>query len=210
VTKAKAKNPNIVEVERRGDEPISKTLASVELSPFTRHAAIAGSFAGRLFGDAHQTGIMDLASVLIEKTKRVDKGDLTAVSDMLFCQAVTLDAVFTDMVSRAGNNLGEYPLAADRYFKLGFKAQSASRATLEALARLHQPREQVIKHVHVNEGGQAIVTDQFHHHTRGKENGNSNDQSHAARNSGECSPLSSSDSLGNGVPISSGKRQKAM
>jgi hypothetical protein len=210
VTKAKAKSPNALDDDERTGKPIGKMLASAQLGPFIRHACVAGNFAGRFFGDDDRIGPFDLASVLIEKTKTVDKGDLTAVSGMLLCQAVTLDAVFTDMVSRAASNLGEYPLAADRYFKLGFKAQSASRATLEALARLHQPREQVIKHVHVNEGGQAIVAEQFHHHAGGKENGKSNDQSHAARNSGECSSLSSLDSLGDGVPISSGERQKAV
>lgn len=40
------------------------------------------------------------------------------------------------------------------------------RATLEALAKLHQPREQTVKHVHVNEGGRAIVADQIHQHQR--------------------------------------------
>ncbi len=34
---------------------------------------------------------------------------------------------------------------------------------------LHQPREQTVKHVHVNECGQAIVADHIHQHTGGKE-----------------------------------------
>ncbi|OYU35259.1 MAG: hypothetical protein CFE35_09710 [Novosphingobium sp. PASSN1] len=43
-----------------------------------------------------------------------------------------------------------------RYMRLALKAQAACRSTLEALARLHQPREQTVKHVHVSEGGQAV------------------------------------------------------
>jgi hypothetical protein len=38
---------------------------------------------------------------------------------------------------------------------------------LEALAKLHQPREQTVKHVHVNEGGQTVVTDHFRHQQPG-------------------------------------------
>lgn len=59
-------------------------------------------------------------------------------------------------------NLGEYPQAMERYTRLALKAQGNCRATLEALAKLHQPREQTVKHVHVNEGGQAVVADHFH------------------------------------------------
>ena len=40
------------------------------------------------------------------------------------------------------------------------KAQSNCRTTLEALAKLHQPREQTVRHIHVNDGGKAIVADQ--------------------------------------------------
>jgi hypothetical protein len=35
--------------------------------------------------------------------------------------------------------MGEYPEAAERYMRLGFKAQSQCRATLESLARIKNP-----------------------------------------------------------------------
>jgi hypothetical protein len=55
----------------------------------------------------------------------------------------------------------------ESYGRLASKAQSNCWATLEALAKLHQPREQTIKHVHVNKSGQAVVADEIHHHTGG-------------------------------------------
>ena len=69
------------------------------------------------------------------------------------------------MIRKAWHNAGEYPLAFDRYMALAMKAQSECRATLEALAKLHQPREQTVihKHVHVAPNGQAIIAEELHY-----------------------------------------------
>jgi len=85
--------------------------------------------------------------------------------------------------------------------RLALKAQAACRSTLEALARLHQPREQTVKHVHVNEGGQAVVADHFHQHKGDRENGKSVKQSDAFGPAGASTALPSPDPFGNGVPI---------
>src|SRR3546814_3872668 len=60
------------------------------------------------------------------------------------------------------------------------------------------PREQTVKHVHVNEGGQAVVADHFHQHTGDRENGKSVKQSDATGAAGTIAALPSSDPLGNG------------
>jgi len=93
---------------------------------------------------------------------------------------------------------------------LALKAQSTSRATLEALAKLHQPREQTVRHVHVNQGGQAIVTEQFHHHTGGTQNVETTEQSHAAGETGTNPALFGQDASGDTLPIPSGIRPAAM
>jgi hypothetical protein len=85
----------------------------------------------------------------------------------LAAQAITLDNMFTEFARRACLNMGEYVNATDTYARLALKAQSNCRATLEALAKFHQPREQTVRHVHVHEGAQAVVADQFHHHAGG-------------------------------------------
>ena len=89
--------------------------------------------------------------------------------------------------------------------RLALKAQANCRATLEALAKLHQPREQTVKHVHVNQGGQAIVADNIHQHAGGRKNGKSNEQSHATGAAGESPALLGADPQGNGVPIPGGE-----
>lgn len=98
-------------------------------------------------------------------------------SDILSAQAVVLDTMFTELARRASLNMGQYIEASERYMRLALKAQANCRATLEALGKLHQPREQTVKHVHLNEGGQAIVADQIHQHTGGQENGKTDEQS---------------------------------
>ena len=79
--------------------------------------------------------------------------------------------------------------------------QANCRATLEALGKLHQPREQIVKHVHVNQGGQAVVADQFHQHQGEGKNGKSSEQSHTTETTGESRTLLGQDAEGNGMPI---------
>ncbi len=135
---------------------------------------------------------------------------MSLVSRIFTSQAITLDALFTDMAMRSGNNMAKHPDAADRYMRLALKAQTACRSTLEALTRLHQPREQTVRHVHVNEGGQAIVADQFHHHIGAFENGRSVKQSHATWSTSGCTALSCPDPQGNGVQIPSREGEAEM
>lgn len=199
-----------VEVETRADEKIGRTLARMTLDPQTRNASIAMSFGGKVFGDRIQPDIMQCSAVVGEEIERAMTGDLGLATRVYTAQVISLDALFTEMARRSGANMGEYPDAADRYMRLALKAQSACRATLEALARLHQPREQTVKHVHVNEGGQAVVADHVHHHAGGAGNGKSIKQSGATGTAGERAALPCADPLGNGVPVSGGEREAAM
>lgn len=76
----------------------------------------------------------------------------------------------------------------------------STRATIEALDRLTNGREQTVKHVHVdNRGGQTFITDNVQ--TGGKEIGKIADQSHATGAAGTIAALPSPDPLRNGVPI---------
>ena len=118
---------------------------------------------------------------------------------------MTLDNIFAEMTRRMALNMGEYLGPTETYARIAMKAQANSRATLEALAKLHQPREQAVKHIHVNEGGQAVVADQFHTHTGGQENAKSVEQPYAQ---GALSPaLPSPDPSRDGVPIPRGEGQ---
>jgi len=199
-----------MDVQTRSDEKIGRTLARITLDPQTRNANLAMSFGSQMFGDKLKPDITESSAVLAEEIERAMKGDLSLASRVHTSQAISLDALFTELARRSGNNMGQYPDAADRYMRLALKAQSACRSTLEALARLHQPREQTVKHVHVSEGGQAVVADHFYQHRGGRENGTSVKQSDATGAAGTIAALPSPDPLGNGVPIPGGAREAAM
>lgn len=196
-----------LQLQQRDDEKIGRTLARVTLDPQTRHAGLAMSFGSQMFGDRLKPEIAESSAVMGEEIGRALKGDLSLATRIHTSQAISLDALFTEMARRSGNNMGQYPEAAERYMRLALKAQAACRSTLDALARLHQPREQTVKHVHLNRGAQAIVAEHFHQNTGGGENGKSTEQSHATVSLGQRAALPSSDALGHSVPIPGGERQ---
>lgn len=202
---------NALIVEQSETETGAQALARKVLDPNFRHAHTASVFADRLLGTTIQApGLMDYIGHMQSVTKSAESGDLAMASRMLAAQGTTLDTMFTELARRTALNMGDYINAAERYGRLALKAQSNCRATLEALAKLHQPREQIVKHVHVNEGGQAVVADEFHHHTGGIENAETVKQSHTAKTTGDSAPLLSQDTAGNGVSVPSSAGEAAM
>lgn len=192
----------------------AEAVARKLLGPVNRHGNLAplfgGAFVGRLPEDA-TPGIVEYANELQARFEKVRTGDLAEASDLLLAQSLTLDGIFTEMARRAACNLDQYPAATELFMRLALKAQAQSRASVEALARLHQPREQTVRHVHVNEGGQAIVADEFHTHTGGTRNGNAVIQSHEPSSApADVAPLLGHDATGNGLPVPGDQRPEAL
>ena len=158
--KPNAKPGTFLEVERQEGERPGQAVARELNAPFARHGLAATQIQGAIvkgLPDGDRPGLVDYATDLKERGGAAAGGDLTLASHILASQAVTLDAIFTEMARRSGINMGEYLEASERYMRLALKAQANSRATLEALARLHQPREQTVRHVHVNEAGRPLL-----------------------------------------------------
>lgn len=201
-------------VEAREGETEAATMARVMVSPYLRHGVVASDLSKRMVGTLPGEPRFDDFSLAIKAIVAATAGgDKTLATELLTSQALSLDIMFTEFSRRASMNMGDYPLATERYARLAFKAQANCRASLEALAKLHQPREQTVRHVHVNEGGQAIVADEFHNHTGGGENDKSNDQSHstaAIGAAGTGTALLGTDALGSGMPIASRSRETAV
>lgn len=153
-----------LQVDQFPDETGAQALARKILDPGMRHGMAASAFAGGALGDIERPGLMDYINHVLKAAEQSEAGELGLASRTLAAQAITLDAMFTELARRAAVNMGEYLDASERYARLALKAQTNSRATLEALAKLHQPREQTVRHVHVNEGGQAVIANQFHNH----------------------------------------------
>nr|WP_207786045.1 hypothetical protein [Altererythrobacter segetis] len=157
---------NALVVEQSPDETGAQAMARKLLQPALKNAVAASAFTSKLLGnDLVKPGVSDYALHVQSVARKAEEGDLVMASRMFAAHAITLDSMFAELARRAALNLGEYVDASDRYGRLALKAQSNCRSTLEALVKIHQPREQTVKHVHVNEGGQAVVADQFHGHT---------------------------------------------
>jgi len=204
---------NALTVEQTTEETGAQAMARKLLQPTLKNAAAASAFTGKMMGsDLELPGIGDYADHIHIAARDAAAGDLAMVSKILAAQAITLDSMFAELARRTANNMGEYINAAERYGRLALKAQSNCRATVEALAKLHQPREQTVRHVHVNEGGQAVIADQFHNHTGGHLNAKSAEQPHAAgTGAAGCGPaMLGYDAQGNGVPISGDQGSEAM
>lgn len=202
---------NALTVEQTPDETGAQATARTVLEPGLRHAFTASKFAAPLLGDAIEApGLMDYIDHVQSVTAKAEAGDLALASRLLVAQAITLDSMFTEMARRAALNMREYVEATERYGRLALKAQSNCRATLEALAKLHQPREQTVRHVHVNEGGQAVIAGQFHNHTGGHRNAESAEQPHATDAAGGSPAMLGHDAQGNGLPIPGDKGCEAM
>lgn len=191
-------------IEKGTDETGAQAMARKLLEPTLKNAAAASGFASKMLGNESELpGIGDYADHIHLVTGKAAEGDLEMVSKILAAQAITLDGMFAELARRAALNMGEYINAAERYGRLALKAQGNCRATLDTLAKLHQPREQTVRHVHVNEGGQAVVADQFYNHTGGIENVKSHNQSNATGQTGISAALLGKDASGNGVPVAS-------
>jgi hypothetical protein len=199
-------------IQAEQGETEAGTMARVMVGPFLRHGIVASAVTDKMMGKLPgEPRFDDFSRDIQAKAAITGAGDLSLASEMLTAQALSLDAIFTEMSRRAAINMGDYLNASERYARLAFKAQANCRATLEALAKLHQPREQTVRHVHVNDGGQAIVADEFHQHQHGgSENDKTVKQSDATGAAGYCAALPSPDPHGNGVPISSSARETSL
>lgn len=200
-----------LKVRAREGETEAATMARLMVDPFLRHgivgSALSDKMVGKLPGDPR---FDDFSTALRATMEGCTDGNKSLATALLTAQALSLDALFTELSRRATMNMGEYPQSTERYARLAFKAQSNCRASLEALAKLHQPREQTVRHVHVNEGGQAIVAEQFHQHRGGAKNEKIDKQSHALEAAGDRAALYGPDAPGGGVQVGTGGRQKAL
>lgn len=198
-------------VEQSESETGSQALARKVLDPNFRHAQTGSVFADKLLSTTIQApGLMDYISHIQSVTKSAKNGDLAMASRILAAQAITLDSMFTELSRRTALNMGSYINAADRHGRLALKAQSNCQPTLETLAKLHQPREQTIKHVHVNDGGQAAVAGEFHHHAGGSENAETVKLSHTSGTPCNSATMLGKDTAENRMRITSREGEAAM
>lgn len=103
-------------------------------------------------------GERDLAALLralTEDTAQVQAGDMTRAEAMLLGQAHSLQAIFTNLATRAEK--ASLMAHWESYLRMALKAQNQCRMTLETLATIKNPPVVYAKQANINNGGQQQV-----------------------------------------------------
>jgi hypothetical protein len=122
-------------------------------SPLVRGGAAAEPYARPMFGD--DVLFNEYVAELRKQTDAIVAGDLSGVESMLATQANTLDLIFNQLARKAANC--EYLNQFQVHLSLALKAQAQSRATLEALAEIKNPRPVAfVKQANIANGPQQV------------------------------------------------------
>ena len=132
--------------EEQKYEAIARTLTRPEIGA----AAVIEAWSP----DTHDVNV--LALELAAQVKAVNQGDMLRTEGILISQAQALDAIFVNLMRRSMNqtNAAHWEM----YMRMGMKAQSQCRATLQALAEMKNPRPVAfVKQANINNGGHQQV-----------------------------------------------------
>ena len=130
----------------------SEHYAKVSLSPATMSAVLADSFTTSIFPDL---AISDVASVLREKITIIQNGDMQPIEAMLIGQAQALQTMFVSLGRQAASKTSLPQYTA--FMNLALKAQSQSRATIQALVELKYPKQATfVKQANISNGHQQV------------------------------------------------------
>ena len=116
---------------------------SETISRLTTDGVLPLSMAAHMFSLGLAGDELDLTAMHGRMTGTANdaaRGDLAPLERMLSAQAQTLNAMFCELSRRAALNMGENLSATETYLRLALKAQAQSRATVEALGELKNPR----------------------------------------------------------------------
>ena len=115
-------------------------------------AATSEAFSKSMFPEMDLSELIDDLSNKIEK---VQAGDMATMEAMLVGQAHALQTIFTSLARRAASQeqLKNYGI----FMSLALKAQSQSRATIQALTELKYPKQVAfVKQANISHGHQQV------------------------------------------------------
>ncbi len=145
---------------REENSPASSTAKASGARHLVGSALPSALITSRYSGSAEVDALAVLGELKV-MAQDVADGNLSAVEQMLLHQAVALQTMFMDLAMRAK---GQQDLPAIQALtQLALKAQSGSRATLQTLAELKNPRPVFVRQTNVaqtqqvNNGGQDAV-----------------------------------------------------
>jgi hypothetical protein len=135
-------------------KPRSQLLAELGLLSAVPNANTARAFAKASMGDLDLT---ESVGVVRRAANSVQKGDLSGLEATLAAQVIALDSIFNEMARRAALNMGGYLNATETYLRLGLKAQTQCRATIQTLFEMKNPQPVAfVKQANIAHGPQQV------------------------------------------------------
>lgn len=141
----------VVEFQEADDPETARAYAEMALRPSVNAAAVLKAYTAPL----GEQDLAALAATLADDMTPMWSGDMRRAEAMLFAQAHALQAMFMNLTRRATSQ--EYQKNFESFFRMGMKAQSQCRMTLETLALLKNPPVVIAKQANINNGGQQQV-----------------------------------------------------
>ncbi len=117
------------------DKKRDRQLSDLVVEGLVGNAVTAIDYS-RVLGDL---SLNDMLASLRNLGETVNGGDMLSLERVLVAQALSLNTMFAELSRRAAVNMGRDSDATDRYLRLALKAQSQSRASIEALAVIKNP-----------------------------------------------------------------------
>lgn len=143
------KKPPLVKEDKQAD---SERYAKASMNASTMSAVLADSFTKNIFPDM---AIIDVADALSAKIKDVQAGNMQTIEAMLVGQAQALQTMFVCLGRQAANKTSLPQYTA--FMNLALKAQSQSRATIQALTELKYPKQATfVKQANIAGGNQQV------------------------------------------------------
>ena len=130
----------------------SERYAKASLSASTMSAVLSADFSKSIFPDVN---LADSISALSEKICTIQAGDMKPIEAMLIGQAQALQTMFVSLGRQAASKTSLPQYTA--FMNLALKAQSQSRATIQALVELKYPKQATfVKQANISNGHQQI------------------------------------------------------
>ena len=144
------RSESVFQIYCQPDETEEQSLARTMISPALQSAATINEYVN----SPVELDLQAIIDCLDEPVGQVKNGNLDCIEQMLLVQACTLDVIANNLFRRA--KVQEYLKHSETFMKIGLRAQSQSRANLEALIGMKKPRAELINQTNIAHGPQQV------------------------------------------------------
>ena len=128
------KSESVFQIYCQPDETEEQSLARTMISPALQSAATINEYVN----SPVDLDLQAIIACLDKQVGQVKSGNFDSIEQMMLVQAYTLDIIANNLFRRSKNQ--EYLNQLEVHLKLGLRAQSQSRANLEALVNMKTPK----------------------------------------------------------------------